>query len=203
MTFDIFKRQEADEKLAEMTQQAQSFLPSLSLQYGVSTAVTEGKAHVRDYVLGDLNLGKEVVVVFGPYRPRAEVWNDGELVEGPFYDDETEEYQTIHKAAKRFAKGAKAGPEFLIWVPEAQKFAVLHFARTNLGQAGEVRTFGAKPVILTSKVIKGKNNTYPVYKLNPFDGDEKALALPSKEAAAEAEELFTAPLRTAQPVNER
>lgn len=202
--FDIFKPQEQDAQLAELTEGAVggAYIPELKLQYGVSKAVGNGKATVGDYMIGDLNLGKEVTIFVGPFRAHASVWVDKKKTAESF-DAKSDTFQEIKARAKNFEKGCQAGPEYLVWVPEANKFALLPCVRTNLGAAVDLQGYQGGAVTLTSKIVNGKNNTYPVYDFKPA-GDVDNLAKPSADAAQEAEELFTRPLKTVKAaVSER
>lgn len=179
-------------------------METLKLCYGIMDIVQEGKANVGDYLLGDRNLGKEVTIVFGPFRPHAiHICPKEKKRMAESYLKDSDEFKRLQREAKKFTKGFKAGPEYLVWIPEIEEFALLYFARSTLKLAKDVGKFGNDPVVLTYKLVKAKN-TYPVYDFKPFEGDPKELAKPTKEQAEEAAEQFQAPLNvTKSAVEER
>lgn len=200
-TFDIFKPIPKDDAalIARLAPKTLSYLPNLELMYGISRRVTEGEANVRDYFVGDMNLGKEVTVIpTSLFRAHATHWEDGEK-KAESYDADSPVYQQIEAKAKKFAKGFACGPEYLVWVPEAGEFAILPFKRSNLSAAQDFHVLIGGAVIVTSKVVKGKKNTYPVYDFRLADVDMSSLPAPTTEQVEEATKLFNSVTLKSKP----
>jgi len=192
--YEVALPNQGDEALQKLVDDGSSgFLGRISQQYGVSDKVTEGIANVGEFWLGNTNLGKTFSAVVGPYRSHATLFEDKKLVQES-YDGSSEVFQKIQKKQSRWAKGAKAGPEFLFYLPDHGKFATLQFARTTLECAPEFGRARGALITVGTRLVKAKNNfLVPTATLVKEVGPSA-----SEEDYQEALEQFMEPIQEAE-----
>jgi hypothetical protein len=173
--------------------QQQEYLDRVSLQHGVSAAVTEGTAKAGDILLGkETNLGDDVVMLVIGWRPHAiEFDEDGVAAES--FDRKDPEYVRI--AAAGFKQGYYYGPDYLCYFPDFEKFGSWHFSRTNRKQGVALAKWIEGPIRVWSENKKGKKATYKVLVAEPAEDyviDLEAIDPEKKEWAVSK---FYEPLR--------
>ena len=172
-----------------------SFLRRLKLLQGISQEVQEGKASVREFVLGDAktNLGREFVCALVGYRMHAIEFVEGK-VGAESFDMEDPEFVRIANDAGNWKKGSSAGPEYLIWIPSAEAFGTIHFARGGLDNGTAAGEFVGQFVTLTSELTGNpKKRQWPIPLVKPLIGDATVHDQPSKEEFDAAVKQFNAP----------
>lgn len=195
--FNLEKLNNADDFNKLMRGSSNTFLQRLALQHGVSKGVTSGKAAVRDFMLGEQNVGKEFAALVGPYRAHAIRFEGSELVEESF-DPNSDVFMSIQEGQKKWKQGCSAGPEFLIYLPEYRAFGTLHFARGSLRNARAAFVAGQKKelVTVTSELTGNpKKRQWPIPIVVPHAGATAFQDLPSQEELDEAIKQFYAPTR--------
>lgn len=131
-------------------------LPRVVLQYARSDAVVEGRAEPRDFLLGDLNLGKAFVAHVGPWRPHA-IRLRGRALDAESFDPSSLTYQAIEEEARQRRRGeerrARVGVEFLLWLPRARKLALFEFANRASGNARTAQARASELALFTTELV--------------------------------------------------
>lgn len=113
---------------------ASDFLPRLQLYGAKSNAVTEGKIPMAHYGLasgGEIeDLGKEIDVLVLAGRPKA-LEISGENIISTF-DHTSKEFERIRDRSSIKDSGCMYGPEYLLYVPEADKYCTWFMASKSL-----------------------------------------------------------------------
>lgn len=144
------------------------FLPYLSIAYGTSNAVLEGKATPGDFVFeGKTSLGKAIEVIVADYRLHMSVYdndnnctvsdcfaarNEGNVVVKPS-NWETFAVQAIPEGQKM-----NDGIDLLLWIPQVNSFAVYFLKGTTYDSFAPIYNSGrgGRLVQVTSRPIKTK-----------------------------------------------
>lgn len=129
-----------------------SFIPSLAVAYGTSKSVAElGICSPGDFCFANkTNLGKEIEVAVLKYRLRASIWDDGKSeYSGPsvFHMPGTpvgtdQKYQQYISQKLKAGEDLQQGTELLLWVVEAQAYAIFFFKKTSAITAAEMWKLG-------------------------------------------------------------
>lgn len=206
----VIPDQSADDFAKGQKAATSAFLGRISLMYGVSQAVTEGKAQVRDFLLGGkINLGKQTLVTVGPYRHHALHFVDNSIKSESFdLNDQTfKDIAAKAKGKKVEGQAAKVGAEFLLWLPEHQAFATLHFAATAAQNADGAFLRQKQTALLTSEIIGNpKKRQWPIPQITDVpDNYNTDYPPPSGADLEEAYRQFLAPLqeKTVDQSNDR
>lgn len=142
------------------------FLQRITLLQKMSDGIGDvGK--VGEYVFGmdKDNLGNEVEVIVGPWRPHALVLVDGE-VEAEAFDSADPLFQQIKgeavKTKSRMIEGRTAmyGVDFLFFVIELQQFGTFFFTKTARREASKVEPLQGRRALLTSSLVETKRYSW-------------------------------------------
>lgn len=174
-----------------------AFLPRLQLFGANSNAVKEGKMPMAHYgiVLGRdqfEDLGAEVEVVVISWRPRAmKIPKTEGSAPISFFNPTTAEFKQIQKESETPNSGSMFGPEFLIWVPSARRYATYFMSSaTARRQAAEMRALIGKGATLKTQYIKTAQYSWhgPVVTVCLRD-----LQVPDLEEIKQEAEIFNNP----------
>lgn len=145
------------------------YLPALRLFGSKTDACAEGKIGIGHYgLLKDdkiTDLGIEVDVVLISWRPKAVSTGEDFLID---YHPEIIDgvitnpiFKKIVDLAGTRDSGCMYGPEYLVWVPSADTFALLHMnSKTNRREARNMEPLHGKAATLKSKLIKQGKYTW-------------------------------------------
>jgi hypothetical protein len=148
-------------------------------RYGLVT----GKDQITD-------LGKEVDVLILTWRPRALDTSDRSNIRASS-DINSDLFKDIQEKAGEQNSGCLYGPEFLLYVPMAEKFATCLFgSKTARNEARSVQAFIGKPATFKSRLIKTNEYSWQAMMIvgcsTPFD-------IPTKQVMQEVCEEFLHP----------
>ncbi len=177
------------------------YLPALRLFGSKSDACAEGKigiGHyglVRDDVITDL--GPEIDVVIISWRPKAVRTGDDFLID---YHPEIINgqitnliFKQIVDSAGKKDSGCMYGPEYLVWIPSANTFALLHMnSKTNRREARNMKPLHGKAATLKCRLIEqGKYKWHGIVTI----GCSAALEMPPEDEVREQWAKFQNPPR--------
>ena len=142
-----------------MSDMGDAFLPRLQLFSGKTDACTEGRIPVNHYGLVDgddiIDLDTEIIVAVLAARHKA-MCTDGDVQSS--FDPNSELFKDFVARSSIKDSGCMYGPEFLVFVPSAGKFATYFMgSKTARREAKKFKPLMSKPAKLSSKPIeKGK-----------------------------------------------
>ena len=143
---------------------ATGFLPRFQLFGANSDAVKMGKMTMAHYALvygkdQYEDLGSEVNVFPISWRPRAMDLSGESPIS--YFNPKTQEFQQIQARSEEPNSGCVFGPEFLIYVPKASKFATYFMAsKTSRRQAPDFRALIGKGATLRVQLIQTQKYTW-------------------------------------------
>lgn len=173
-----------DTMFGKMAQGGTKFLPRLQLFGGNSDAVKEGLVPIGTYGLvlakGKLiPLGKEVDLIAWVWRPKAIDMSDRDNIVAIF-DPTDPVFTEIQERAGETDSGCSYGPEFLIYLPQQERFATLLFgSKSARMEAPNLKGRLGKPTTLTVDLVKKGKYSWHVIVVNqcstPFNWPAKEL----------------------------
>jgi len=134
------------------------------------------------------DLGKNVDILVVAWRPKA--LETGENIISA-YDPNDAEFQRIQEKSFQANSGCMFGPEFLVWIPSAGKFASFFMGtKSSRREAGNVKARLTKAATLGSKLCKNKSYEW-------FAPESSAcstpFAMPARDELMETLEKFNNP----------
>lgn len=172
------------------------WLDRLKIAHGTSKITKAKKAHVGDFHIDDLVLGETTKIMMGPSRPHA-IWldpNNNWKKQAESFDIDDADYQKIVAAEDSGQKGARRGPEFLLYMVEQDKFVTFHLTGMAAGEdivdnayLASDQAEGKFVVELSTKAVGSNETPVPVFTVT----DEEGPAIDGVKAQR-AFELFTA-----------
>lgn len=151
-----------DEDFADMVT-AGSYLPRLQLFGSKSDACAEGRIPIGHYGLvkdDDItDLGDEINIVIVSWRTKAtQVGGDMPII---VFDAKSELFQRIKEQSTVRDSGCMYGPEFLVWVPDAETFATYHMnSKTARREAKKMRPLIGSAATLKCRLIDPPTSKY-------------------------------------------
>lgn len=136
-----------------------AFLPRLQLFIAASELVKNGNFPMNHYGLVASkdqveDLGKEVDVLLLSWRPRALDASDKSNIRASS-DVNSDLFKEIQENSKETNSGCMYGPEYLVWVPNREKFATVLFGSISArNEARNVHPLIKKPCTFKSRLIK-------------------------------------------------
>ena len=172
------------------------FLPRVQVMGGNNDAVKEGKFPIGHFAcitgksLEDLT--SEFVAVVLSWRPKAMQFQPEAIA---FFDPSKDSFKAIQDRADNVPQsGCGYGPEYLLWLPDYEKFATFFCANiTARNEAPNIHTFMRKACIFRAEVIKSKKYTWHGPKVGKCDLEVK---LPAAGPMQETLEKFNNPPET-------
>lgn len=150
-----------DEDFAGMAT-AGDYLPRLQLFGSKSDAVAEGKIPAAHYGLVKddeiIDLGDEIDMIIVTWRTKAvSIGGDTPII---VFDSESDTFTQIKTQSAVRDSGCMYGPEFLVWIPNAEAFALYHMnSKTARREARKMR-----PLIGCAATLKCHLIVTPRYK---------------------------------------
>lgn len=137
------------------------FLPRIKLMQSGAAEVAQRKAQAGELCLV---VGKDKFEKFGdsfdclPIQVRAHAMDFSDRAKIiNSYDMNSKLFEEIKERSKTQNSNCAYGPEFLIWLPEQQKFATFFFANPTMrGRAGDMINLLLKPATVASEFIPSK-----------------------------------------------
>jgi len=176
---------------------ASGYLRRIKLMHGIMDEVVQGKANVREMVIGDYktNLGKSFPAVLIGYRMHAIEFDESNNVVGESFDTDDDEYKRIADRAGQWKKGANQGADWLLWIPGVESFGTAHFARGAFDNGIDAAVYEGQLVTFTSELTGNpKKRQWPIFSVEPLVvKDSDVYAQPSKDAFESAKKQFLAP----------
>ena len=180
------------------------FFPRLQLMTSNTELAKEGKVRVNSYAIIDgknyTELGPETVVVPLHWRPFALSTKENPIVSS--HDQKSELFKKIEKLSSVKNSGAMCGPEFLVWVPDAEKFATLFFGSVSARRVGKTFVLQMnKPTLLKSEMVQTTDFKWYIIKHEDYTpGIDK---FPSaSELQSTIEKFINPPVATVEVANE-
>lgn len=184
-----------DDKAFDAAVQSGSYLAYIQLMTANAGQCKSGEFPVNHWAMvasgNYTDLGKEVDVLVLAWRPRAfEMTDDGGILS--IYDPDNAEFQRIQeKADADSGPGAMCGPEFLIWLPEQQKFVTcLMGTKSARREAPNLKARIKKAATLTSHLIETKRYKWQAPLIKPCTAE---LPMPSETEMVEVMTKFLNP----------
>lgn len=139
-----------------------TYLPRLQLYDSNSNAVKQGTIQIGTYGLATANnitsLGKEAKLFVCSMRFKAMDLNGGVK---SFYNPDHKEFLRIKKTSEGQNTGCLCGPEFLVFLPDINKFATFFMSsKTMRREAPNVRALIGKGCLLRTRLIEKKPYTW-------------------------------------------
>lgn len=183
VSYDI-EQKHSDSYFNEIAQSGLRFLPRLQLFSGNSEAVKGGLMPVGHYglVTGKnkiIPLGKEVDILAFVWRPKAiDMSNTDKIV--AVFEPSDPMFQEIQERSSEQDSGCVYGPEFLVWIPQLERFATLLFgSKSARMEAPNLKSRLQKPTTLQVDLAKKGRNSWHVIVVNqcstPFPWPAKEL----------------------------
>lgn len=181
---DLDKPKSDGELFNELTK-GPDFLTRMSLCHPLSDVVNKAGIKPGNFYLNwgeeAIDLGNEVVVVIGPWRPHALLLRNKEA-ELESFDPESEEFKQIQQTQKKSQEVVPlVGIDYLLHLPEHNETAVFFFNKTAARAAKDLYKLaeeGHQVALLTSFFNEGKKNSWWIPKAEPHQLDD-APALPA------------------------
>lgn len=150
-----------DDAFADATKTGE-YLPRLQLMTSNSDMCKSGEFPINHYALVDgqkfADLGAEVNVLLIAWRPKA--LQMGEEIISVF-DNKDPEFARIRELSAEKDSMAMYGPEFLVWVPDAQKFATFFMGSKSLRrEASSARDLLENAATLKAQKISNAKYTW-------------------------------------------
>lgn len=139
-----------------------TYLPRVQLYDSNSNAVKQQLIPIGEYGLASANnilpLGKEVKMFVCSMRFKAMDLNGGVK---SFYNPDHPEFGRIKKTSEGQNTGCLCGPEFLVYLPEYDRFATFFMSsKTMRREAPNVRNLMGKGCLLRARLIEKKPYTW-------------------------------------------
>lgn len=190
------------------------FLKSLRLTYAVSEAFKNKLADVDDWMLGNLNLGKQVRIVIGPRRYTAMRLKDGNLdlishnlTPNSKYNSITNDWEFPDGLQKDFLEIANKtipdmgqrlinliGFEHLLYFPDINDYGIYYLAKTAYTMTELKDIFKenkGKEAMLSTRPASSRNNSWSVPDLKIIANS--TVTFPDTDESREAIEKFLNP----------
>ena len=140
------------------------WLPRLQLMTANSEKVKSGEFPMNSFalVVGQTmqNLGKELDVLVCAWRPKAIEMGDEVIT---VFDISNPEFIRIQEKSAEKESGCMYGPEFLVWIPGAKKFATYFLgSKSSRREAPGVKARMLKAATLKSHTVKTAKYTWQV-----------------------------------------
>lgn len=155
--------QKFDEKDFNEVSSTSEYLPRLQLCGSNSELVKEGKIGMGHFALvvnknTFTDLGLEVDVLVVNWRPKALEIGD-EIIS--LYDPKSDAFQNIKTRSEVQDSGCMFGPEFLVWIPEIEKFATFYMSsKSARNESPNMRARLRNAAKIKSKYIKTKKYSW-------------------------------------------
>lgn len=187
-----------------------NFLPYITLMSSNSAEVKRGKFPMGHFALHTsktqlLDLGSEVIMFLVAWRPKAMQYLPSVL---SYFDAESEEFKAIVRVADMQNSNKGFGPEFLVWLPEQERFATYFLGnKTCRNEAPNLISLidtGKRVCLQVANLIENRKHSWhgPVTKsydleikmppvdtlkeeLEKFQNPPSATEAPAEEAEAE------------------
>lgn len=184
----------ANEKFEDLIGGGGKFIPQIKLMNAMSGDLKKTSESFKpsqgDFVWNNQVLGSRFKAVSIGYRPKAIRFNNGE-VELLSYDMESADFKTIQSSRD---SNDRAGPEFLLWIPEVEGFGVYHFTKTARNNAGTFKTMAGNPMEVYSEEVSSKNfSWFTIRGRAATDFEVNADNSPSEELYNSVVEMFNNP----------
>ncbi len=143
-----------------LTTISNDYLPYITVTQALSGTVDEGIATSGDLVLESAGVatvlakkGVPLNIVFCYAHPKAVRLSDM----ATSFDVNSSLYKELAAIGGKFGSGVMIGPEYLVYLPDQQKFAVWHFNSKTLARlVSTAETFKGKSAIVKTKLIESK-----------------------------------------------
>ena len=158
--------QKHDDSMFEKVASASAFLPRIMLMATTSGLVVDKKMAAGDYALVDgdsfIDLGSEFDLLVCNWRPKAMDVSGNEIVSA--YDPDSAVFKEIQAKADVKDSGCMFGPEFLVYVKSAKKYASYFMSsKTSRREAPALRKYLTKAATLKSHLIDPPKSKYKWY----------------------------------------
>lgn len=181
-----------DEDAFEKSTKSGDWLPRLQLMTSNSNECKGGKFPINHYALildqNFTDLGKAVDVLLIEWRPKAMEIDEQVYT---IYDPEHADFIRIQEQSNVRDSGCMYGPEFLVWIPSAKKFATFFMgSKSSRREAKAVRALLRNAGTLKSKEIVTKKFTWwsPI-----IESCAGAFDMPDDDAVLEQHTKFVNP----------
>lgn len=170
-----------------------SFLPYVQLLGSNSEKVKDGSFPIGHFALCEnqqlVDLGDEFITILLAWRPKAMRFGEEPI---SVHDPNDPEFQRIKaEALGPNSEGTGFGPEFLLWVPDYERYATYFLGnKTGRREAGNVQTFMGQACKLKSHLIKTKKYSWHGPQVAEFAGNVK---VPDWTEAEEIVNIFKNP----------
>lgn len=182
-----------DDKQLAAVSSSGDFLPRLQLFGGNSDACKKGQIQIAHYglVTGKdtiEDMGKEVDIIVICGRPKAlRICDDGTIITK--FDPNDDEFKKIMEDSNVADSGCMYGPEFMVFVPDVQRFATFFMSsKTARRSAASVHARLRKAATLKAEFIETKKYSWHGPVCVPCSSPMSA---PSNEDIAAAVKKFT------------
>lgn len=167
------------------------YLPRFQLCTSSSNACKDGVVNPNNFALVEgsdfESLGREVDVLLIDLHMKALDMSGESVVDA--YDVKSDIYQDI--ASRSLVKDSQCmeGPEFLIWIPKANKYATMFFGSKSSKREGKIVAKKMRSVVtFYAKKIEGKKHTW--YIASPRECHTPPSQQPDPQELKSAVEMF-------------
>ena len=186
-----------DEDFTSLASGGASFLPRIQIMQASAEKVKEGKVAMGVFAFFEgtdtiIDLGKVFVAVPVAYRSKAMDFSaDTPLA---FHDAKSEQFASIRKRADAKEQGCAYGIEWLLWVPELNKFATFFCGSpTTRPLSRDIKVLLGKAAQFKTDYIKSKANGFSWFGFKVFNSVEEVFTLPSDDELKVTSETFLNP----------
>jgi hypothetical protein len=147
-----------------------SFLPRIQLNQGLSKLVQKKKTSAGAFILvkgADTiikDYGEQFSCLVLNWRPKAVEFNVASGKGKAYFNPKGKDFQRIEVtgSAKPRPKGFLFGPEYLLYLPDVDQIATIHFSNPTMrNRAGEMKALlGCAATILSEFIESGGNSWY-------------------------------------------
>jgi len=146
----------------DAAQSSAQYFPRVQLLTSNSAACKSGDFPTNHYALvndsNNQDLGKSVDVAVITWRPKALETGDQVISS---YEPSSDEFQRIQGKSFESNSGCMFGPEFLVWIPQAKKFATFFMGtKSSRREAPNVKARLKNAATLSSRKIETKQYTW-------------------------------------------
>lgn len=178
-----------DNAFPEITK-GNDFLPRLQLMTASSTVCKSGEFPINHYALIEnqnmTNLGTEIDVIVGPWRPKALDVSTDKVV--AVYDPESAEFKDIQARAPKLNSGCMFGPEFLVYIPSLKKWATLFLSSVSARKEfTAINNHRGSAATLSTRKIETEKYTY--FSISTRNCSASLEAPPEEEVLAQAQKF--------------
>jgi len=154
--------QKFDDDAFDKTTSSGKFLPRVQLMTSNTKKCKDGKFPINHYALVDgssyIDIGTEVDMIVIAWRPKA-LDTGNQII--AVYDPEHSEFQRIQDEADEKDSNCMFGPEYLVYVPEREKFATFFFGNKSARkEAANMKSQMHKGATAKSAHLSNKNHDW-------------------------------------------